>query len=69
MPRLTGSDARMRDVLLALFDVLTGKRIQQYSEIIVEDIELSNYRKSTEKVAEMLRGLEQDGFTSFWISS
>ncbi len=69
LPRLTGSDARMRDVLLALFDVLTGKRIQQYADIVAEEIELANYRKSTEKVAEMLRGLEQDGFTSFWISS
>ncbi|MFB4158965.1 McrB family protein [Geomicrobium sp. JSM 1781026] len=69
LPRLSGSDARMREVLVKLFEVFTNQRINEFAEISEEDIQLAKYPKSTMKVVEMLRGLEQDGFTSFWITS
>jgi len=65
LPRIAGSDSRFDRMLKSLFTIFTNK---QYDEPSEEDIENAKYRMSAEKVVEMLRRLEEDGFTSFWIS-
>ncbi|WP_066300255.1 McrB family protein [Bacillus sp. FJAT-29937] len=68
LPRISGSDSRVDELLRKLFQLFTNK---QYEDSVdIADLDLSGttlYPQSTKKVAEMLRRLE-DGFTSFWIS-
>ncbi|WP_413375697.1 McrB family protein [Alkalihalobacillus sp. 1P02AB] len=68
LPRLAGSDSRIKGVLQGLYKVFTNKVIAEAADIVTEDIQDAKYPKSTEKIADMLRRLEDDGFTSFWIS-
>ncbi len=69
LPRLSGSDTRIERVLKALFKLFTNKEIEYAQDVTMEDVTYSAYPKSAEKVLEMMRRLEDDGFTSFWISS
>jgi MoxR-like ATPase len=69
LPRLSGSDTRIERVLKALYTLFTKKEIEYAVDASMEDIQYARYPKSAEKVLEMLRRLEDDGFTSFWISS
>jgi hypothetical protein len=64
LPRISGSDKRVEEVLAELFQLFTGR---VYKEDLQEKYE-AKYPKSTSKVLEMLRRLRDDGFTSFWIS-
>lgn len=67
LPRISGSDLRVEQLLAGLYGLFTNK---EYAE----DLEMNDfigavrYPKSTIKVVEMLRRLRDDGFTSFWIS-
>ncbi|GAE27811.1 5-methylcytosine-specific restriction related enzyme [Halalkalibacter wakoensis JCM 9140] len=69
LPRLAGSDTRIERVLKALFKLFTNKEIEYAQDATLEDVTYAVYPKSAEKVLEMIRRLEDDGFTSFWISS
>ncbi|GAF66056.1 ATPase AAA [Bacillus sp. TS-2] len=69
LPRLAGSDSRIERVLRELFAIFTSKQIEAAEDAAVEDITFATYPKSAEKVLEMMRRLEDDGFTSFWLSS
>ena len=63
LPRITGSDGRIEQLLQNLFTHFTGDPYD------VENIALSPmYPRSAKKVAEMLRRYHTDGFTSFWVS-
>lgn len=64
LPRISGSGDRIENVLKALYQQFTNKVYVRETE--VQDT--APYRLSAKKTAEMLRRLEQDGFTSFWIS-
>ncbi|KAA0549800.1 AAA domain-containing protein [Bacillus sp. BGMRC 2118] len=68
LPRISGSDSRVKRTLTELFRFLTNKVVELDIENYEQDIQLSKYPKSTAKVYEMLRRLEDDNFTSFWIS-
>lgn len=69
LPRVSGSDTRVERVLRDLFKIFTNKNFDTVENVNLEDLPLSKYPKSTEKVLEMLRRLEDDGFTSFWLGS
>ncbi|MGE7770426.1 McrB family protein [Viridibacillus arvi] len=64
LPRISGSGDRIENVLKVLYQQFTN-------EVYVRETEVQDtapYRLSAKKTSEMLRRLEQDGFTSFWIS-
>ncbi|SES13124.1 AAA domain (dynein-related subfamily) [Salipaludibacillus aurantiacus] len=69
LPRLTGSDSRIERVLIDLYRQFTKKQIENFGDVLEEDFNHATYPKSAEKVVEMLRRLEDDGFTSFWVNS
>jgi MoxR-like ATPase len=69
LPRLSGSDTRVERVLKALFRLFTKKEVEFAQDVSLEDVIYATYPRSAEKVLEMMRRLEDDGFTSFWISS
>jgi hypothetical protein len=68
LPRISGSDSRVKRTLTELFRFLINKIVELDIENYEHDIPLSLYPKSAAKVYEMLRRLEDDNFTSFWIS-
>ena len=75
LPRIQGSSAIIKEILLELFDFFSGSSFSQ------ENGQLSNrvwkyyqanqegfkYPESAEKIAYMLRRFEEDGFTSYWL--
>ncbi|TQR18713.1 hypothetical protein FG384_15470 [Psychrobacillus vulpis] len=63
LPRITGSDGRIDQLLENLFTYMTG--VPYDADSVQESRE---YPRSAKKVAEMLRRYHTDGFTSFWIS-
>lgn len=67
LPRISGSDARVDQLLKDLYNLFTNKEYDESLQDFTQDLLTAKYRKSAEKVLEMLRRLE-DGFTSFWIS-
>lgn len=69
LPRLSGSDTRVERVLGDLYKIFTNKNFDTVENVNLEDLPFSKYPKSAEKVLEMLRRLEDDGFTSFWLGS
>ncbi|MDE5414176.1 AAA family ATPase [Alkalihalobacillus sp. MEB203] len=69
LPRISGSDTRVDRVLKGLYKVFTNKELTDVKSVTDDDIALAKYPKSTEKVVEMMRRLDEDGFTSFWIGS
>ncbi len=69
LPRIAGSDTRVERVLKELYKIFTNKRIENINTITQENLGSAKYPKSAEKVVEMLRRLDDDGFTSFWLSS
>ncbi|TKC19126.1 MrcB family domain-containing protein [Robertmurraya kyonggiensis] len=64
LPRISGSDSRVEKMLKELYTIFTN---MEYLEDSIE-LQHAKYPRSAEKVAEMLRRLQEDGFTSFWIS-
>ncbi|OXT15822.1 restriction endonuclease [Bacillus sp. OG2] len=67
LPRLSGSDSRIDQLLRELYLIFTNTEYQE-DEVSQFDEESAIYPKSARKVIEMLRRLKDDGFTSFWIS-
>ncbi|WP_411738900.1 HI_0552 family protein [Peribacillus sp. S4] len=67
LPRISGSDTRVQRLLEGLYRLFTTKEYIDDEESNEISIRTARYPKSTGKVVEMLRRL-QDGFTSFWIS-
>lgn len=68
LPRLSGSDSRIDRVLKDLYLLFTNKVYDQSLNDFNQDLETAKYPQSAKKVLEMIRRLEEDGFTSFWIS-
>lgn len=68
LPRLSGSDARLERALKQLFVLCAGFEPDgDYSGVL--DVSYARYPKSAEKIWRMLRRLEDDGFTSFWLGA
>ncbi|WP_064467554.1 MrcB family domain-containing protein [Lederbergia galactosidilytica] len=67
LPRIAGSDSRVEQVLKDLYQLFTNKKYLE-DQGFNTSTESSIYPNSAYKVDEMLRGLREDGFTSFWIS-
>lgn len=79
LPRIQGSSASIRRVLLNLMRECVGSSfaVNEYLEdanLLFEGNKLkplldqSKYPRSARKIASMLRRLEEDGFTSYWLS-
>ncbi|WP_055107082.1 McrB family protein [Paenibacillus ihumii] len=79
LPRIQGSSASIRRALLNLMKECIGPSfvIKDYSEnmeMMFEERKLNElinqakYPQSAKKIASMLRRLEEDGFTSYWLS-
>ncbi|WP_396116485.1 AAA family ATPase [Cytobacillus oceanisediminis] len=67
LPRLSGSDSRIEQLLRELYLLFTNTEYQEDEESQFDE-QSAIYPKSARKVIEMLRRLQADGFTSFWIS-
>ncbi|MBT2686759.1 AAA family ATPase [Bacillus sp. ISL-47] len=67
LPRLSGSDSRIDQLLRELYLLFTNTEYQEDEDSPIDE-ESAIYPKSARKVIEMLRRLQADGFTSFWIS-
>lgn len=68
LPRLSGSDSRIDRVLKDLYRLFTNKEYDEQLDVFELDFKTAKYPQSAKKVLEMIRRLEDDGFTSFWIS-
>lgn len=68
LPRVTGSDLRVDRALKELYKQFTQKEYSETTSDLQLDSDTAKYPQSASKVLEMLRRLEEDGFTSFWIS-
>lgn len=76
LPRIQGSNASVKNALLQLMQVAQDRSlpISEYREdasklyLSMETMAASKYPHSARKIAFMLRRLEEDGFTSYWIS-
>ncbi|WP_063253287.1 McrB family protein [Neobacillus niacini] len=68
LPRLSGSDYRLFSVLKDLYTYCTNKEVKDDQlGVLYEEIKGSRYPRSAQKIADMLRRYQDDGFTSFWI--
>ncbi|KIL40254.1 ATPase [Gordoniibacillus kamchatkensis] len=77
LPRIQGSSASVRRVLLQLLEITLGKKLNK-SELeedaaelwkdTVKTVESASYPQSARKIIFMLRRLDEDGFTSYWLS-
>ncbi|MDQ0187845.1 MrcB family domain-containing protein [Cytobacillus kochii] len=67
LPRLSGSDARIDQLLRELYQLFTNTAYKD-DENASFDVQSALYPRSARKVVEMLRRLQADGFTSFWVS-
>ncbi|WP_187274131.1 MrcB family domain-containing protein [Paenibacillus sp. N3.4] len=76
LPRIQGSHLSVKKALLQLMQVAQDRSlpISEYMEdaskvyLSMETLAASKYPQSARKIAFMLRRLEEDGFTSYWIS-
>ena len=75
LPRIQGSSVSVKDMLCALFKIVAGD-FENYStssggiaDHMIDKIrkEKVKYPKSAEKIAYMVRRIEEDGFTSYWL--
>lgn len=76
LPRIQGSSSSVKKALLQLMQVAQdrGLPISEYMEdasklyLSMETLVAAKYPQSARKIAFMLRRLEEDGFTSYWLS-
>ncbi len=68
LPRISGSDVRVDQLLRNLYQLFTNKQFEEDLDMLELDLNSAIYPRSAEKVVEMHRRLREDGFTSFWIS-
>ncbi|WP_240041280.1 MrcB family domain-containing protein [Paenibacillus ginsengarvi] len=76
LPRVQGSSSAVKRMLLKLMEEALGRRLAM-QELMEDASELyqngsaydeAKYPQSAKKIAFMLRRLEDDGFTSYWLS-
>jgi len=75
LPRIQGSSAIIKEILLELFDFFSGSSFSQENGQLSNRVwnyyqanqESFKYPESAEKIAYMLRRFEEDGFTSYWL--
>lgn len=76
LPRVQGSSSSVKKALLKLMEVVLGRRLA-IQELMEDASDLygdsslradAKYPQSATKIAFMLRRLEEDGFTSYWLS-
>ena len=65
LPRLGGRGLRIRTVLEQLFEHFTGNIYIDSESFIMTEV---RYPLSVKKLNDMLGRLDDEGFTSFWIS-
>ncbi|GMK38528.1 hypothetical protein PCCS19_15820 [Paenibacillus sp. CCS19] len=80
LPRIQGSSQSVKRVLISLLHFCNGKSKGNMDDLLMDASELykpwrsysetpeARYPQSARKLAYMLRRLEEDGFTSFWLS-
>ncbi|MEC0227354.1 MrcB family domain-containing protein [Paenibacillus alba] len=76
LPRIQGSSSSVKKALLQLMQVAQDRSlpISEYMEdasklyLSMETLAAAKYPQSARKIAFMLRRLEEDGFTSYWLS-
>jgi energy-coupling factor transporter ATP-binding protein EcfA2 len=79
LPRVQGSSSSVKRVLLQLMQEALGRTIpigdylddanDLYKKWVTSDLsEAAKYPQSARKIAFMIRRLEEDGFTSYWLS-
>lgn len=68
LPRINGSDQRTEQLLKDLYLSFTGRVYSNQDENNRTDLKEGKYPKSSAKIVEMIRRLQEDGFTSFWVS-
>ncbi|WP_088189285.1 DUF3578 domain-containing protein [Desulfosporosinus sp. FKA] len=79
LPRLQGSHSSLKRVLIQLMAFAVGQRLnveelmEDASELYLRwrsqsDQPAARFAKSSRKIAYMLRRMEEDGFTSFWLT-
>jgi MoxR-like ATPase len=75
LPRIQGSSAIIKEILLELFDFFTGANYSSENGQLAAGVwnyyqankDTFKYPESAEKIAYMLRRFEEDGFTSYWL--
>ncbi|MBW5447630.1 DUF3578 domain-containing protein [Cohnella sp. CFH 77786] len=77
LPRIQGSNRSVKRVLLQLLEIALGKRLNKSeleddaSELwanVGKTVESAVYPQSAKKIIFMLRRLDEDGFTSYWLT-
>ncbi|MDG0792254.1 hypothetical protein OMP38_16295 [Cohnella ginsengisoli] len=79
LPRIQGSNSSVRQVLMQLLQITLGadkkldksKLEEDASELwrsIEKTVDGAAYPQSARKIVYMLRRLDEDGFTSYWLS-
>jgi len=77
LPRIQGSKRSVKRVLLQLLEIALDKKLSKgeleddASELwsnVAKTVESAKYRHSAQKIVYMLRRLDEDGFTSYWLS-
>ncbi len=67
LPRVSGSDGRVELALKGLYKIFNNKELLITDSSTKDLVINSKYPRSSEKLVTMMRRLEEDGFTSFWI--
>ncbi|WP_373232977.1 MrcB family domain-containing protein [Cohnella sp.] len=77
LPRIQGSNRSVKRVLLQLLEIALSKKLNKgeleddASELwsnLAKTVESAKYPQSANKIVFMLRRLDEDGFTSYWLS-
>ncbi|MFW5987993.1 MAG: McrB family protein, partial [bacterium] len=76
LPRIQGSTKSIKNVLLGLFKLATGRDLSKEDSPLVggkavnyvyDNEENLTYPRSAEKIAYMIQRFEEDGFTAYWL--
>lgn len=65
LPKLSGSDANITEIIEQLFVLCTGQELSTTD--LEQQIDNAFYPKSAQKLADMYMSQQENGFTSFWI--
>ncbi|WP_396953925.1 McrB family protein [Neobacillus niacini] len=68
LPRISGSDYRVFNVLQELYTFCTGNNISDENiEEVLREVDGAKYVRSAKKLGEMIRKYNEGEFTSFWL--
>lgn len=75
LPRIQGSSASVKDMLIKLFKVCAAdpkqksgdSEAERMKNVLKDSAIICKYRNSAEKIEMMVRRFEEDGFTSYWL--